>query len=255
LSSASPQFHFAEPDHVFSIYDLISPELGFAYDYKFIGINAQGRREEKVLRRVSSDGFYAVNNFGNADIPNPAQFSRDSVSFYGLYWKIDKATGQSQLQTFYLGEEGEASSAGLNSKFLDGLYATDPHFQHWQVYKQNTSPPETAATLYNNQEHKVFTAGSTSISYFGWPPSLVYYADTGLVTFTTRPSGADRHRVFKRHGTPGFTLHTYARYLLPNNYNPWLTTEQDFLDAGWELDRVVNTPFTSDVEHYFAHRP
>lgn len=246
LSRAAPEFHYAEPDHVFPIYNLISPELGFAYDHKFSGANSQGRREEKLTRRVST-AFFAVTNVGNLSLPN-TQYNRTDVSFYGLYWKINKATGQSQLQTSQLSDP-------LFANFLDGLYSTDPHREHWSVYRQNASSPQAAANLYYNQELKYFSAGTTAISYFGWPPSLVYYPDSGLVTFVTRPPGADRPRVFTRKGTPGLTYHDYARFLLPSNYNPWLTTEQDFLNAGWKLDRVVTTPFTSDVEHYFAHRP
>jgi hypothetical protein len=239
LRSASPEFHYAEPDNVFSIYNPMPQGLGDAYDHKYNGGSQQGRREEKVLRRVSS-AFYAVTNFGNLSLSN-SQYFRTRTSYYGLYWRIKKATGESLLQTYYL---GEATSDAVGANFLDGLYASDPHWQHWRVYRRNVSVRETAASMYFSQERKTFPAGTSSFDYYGWPPSLVYYPDTGLVTFTTRPSGLDSARVFTRKGTPGFTYHNYARYLLPNNYNPWLTTEQDFLNAGWELDRVVNTPFT-----------
>jgi hypothetical protein len=233
-------------NQVFGLYDIYDPR---GWGNTVPVVDDATFREQRTRRSVSSAFF------GNG-INQPTDTVLNFYKYYGLYWTYTPDTDVTTVRVVLLLSSFESltqldpNSDQVAPAYLNNQDPRSPHYQLWLQAKNNSSFSES------------FVAQDWLFQNFGiifpnkntWRPGLVYYKDTGLLLMTTRTAGADDYRIFTQTVDPDLA-YSAALIYLPLGYNPLLTTDQDFVNAGWALDRVITTPFSTDLLNYVAHRP
>ena len=229
---------------VFGLYDIYdSRAWGLPTFTEFLGTS------ESTRRSCSGGAFFGRGR------NQPPDYAYEFYAYYGLYWTYTPATDQSTFRAVLL-RSGSDVEIGINisseetARYLNNQDPRSPHYQLWFQAKNNSSFSES----FFAQDWLFQNFGIIFPNKNTWRPGLVYYKDTGLLVMTTRTAGTDDYRIFTQTVDPGLAYSTAVIYL-PLGYNPLLTTDQNFFNAGWVLDRVITTPFSTDLLNYVAHRP
>jgi hypothetical protein len=175
--------------------------------------------------------------------------------WYGLWWRFDKTTGATTFSSSPLGiaygelftttNEAEALKAAVS--WVEGMHPSDPTYRLWQAHIGNT----TAATWPLVED---FLTNSSSFLN-RWPPGLVYNETTGSLTIVTGLNGLNTPRIFSKQIAPPAGYANIPIFHLPTGYNEFLTTEQDFLDAGWTAEGPLPQNVLAPLDAYFAFKP
>lgn len=172
----------------------------------------------------------------------------------GLYWVFDtKNPDQASLRTVTVHQgtdepdlNGRASGVAT---FFNLLNSGDPIYRLWQSTSSfySTYSDLSKITYFLRQDISPLSA---------WPPGMAYDYDRGLLTLVTTPNGTSRPHVFsKKVTTPAQDYASTPGLNLPGNYVEYLTTIQQYVDAGWELRGFANLSNSTPSGQYFAILP
>jgi hypothetical protein len=233
-------------NQVFGLYDIYDPRGWGRTESVIDDAPAQEQRTRRVV----------ISEFGGNGINQPDQYIDNFYKYYGLYWTYTPDTDVTTirvvllLSSFSYRQNLDLNFDQVAPAYLNNQDPGSPHYQLWLEAKNKSSFSES------------FVARDWLFQNFGiiypnkntWRPGLVYYKETGLLVMTTRTAGTDDYRIFTRTVDPDLAYSSAVIYL-PLGYDPFLTTDQNFVNAGWALDRVITTPFSNDLLNYVAHRP
>lgn len=216
-------------------------------------------RYYSTRRGVGSPGIYAApsirwqrqNSYG---FGNP-------FSFYGLYWRFDPGTGTTTFGSSALGVLNDYDwvyGDELNQivpAWFDGMHPGDPSRRLWKAYEDNYS------NMFSFLVEDFLYESDSFLQR--WPPGLVYNEETGVLTIVTGLNGGEvtltTPRIFSKEIGPNVNYFASIPIIhLPSGYNEFLTTEQDFLDAGWTAEGTVPESILSildPLDQYFAFKP
>lgn len=179
--------------------------------------------------------------------------------FQALYWRFDITTKETTFFTSLLGAiQGEIRGNIIPSRYsdaleivgrwFDGMHPSDPSRRLWKAYSDNYT------TLFNFVYEDFLSNPSGFL--LRWPPGLVYNEQTGLLTIVTGLNGVDTPRIFSKDIGPNVNYFSTIPVIhLPDGYNEFLTTEQDFIDKGWKAEGLIPENTLAPLDQYFAFKP
>lgn len=203
-------------------------------------------------------GYFNYGYFGDTYYPVSTQ--GDFSQTTSLTWRFDtdsKAEDfnpepQKLINTFFAGANMAYTDTYLPF-YLDALDGAHPMRERWQTRKAQFSDAVTAARAFFEEDFPLYHE------------NLVYYKDTGLMTYT---------EVLKKDDLWGSIPRIYTKKIEPNqeyfivhafgmpggtSFNKFLTSHETMLASGWEeASRKLNPNFNNDQSlrpiYNYTHR-
>lgn len=174
------------------------------------------------------------------------------MTYYGIYWSFDTESETTTLRIENLGTENEGVSSLDTRKtrvanFFNQMNPGDTYYKLWQAHKAGY-PGYDDSLIIEEFLHDPDSYLNT------WPQGLVHDEEKKVLTIVTdiADGGTNVYSAFIGDLTVGFANIPF--FYLPENYDPNVTTDQDFINAGWTAEGPVADSGTGPIDASFAFK-
>lgn len=235
-------------------------EGGTGYYYRTVttGENYFSKTFSPAFDKFTTPGYDTYGLLGPGTMQGmPEAGSRQHTidRWYGLYWRFNvrnPTTPELRVEQIYFTVSDRASSTTdgeVSRALFETMYPSDPIYRLFQAQAAGYTGLPTSMLI--NQ----FLTNDDGF-YKRWPTGLVYDEQRGYLTFVTTLAGWDTPRMFtKQVGQIAYGYANIPIIELPDNFNAFLTTEQEMLNAGWVNEGIIPQNALDPLEQYFAFKP